>query len=81
MRKTNKFLISFLGLVLITRCGGFPSKVQFKDVKVATFNLSFDRKTFENLVAEMKIEPAEQNELVKARMAFVSISKESRILS
>ena len=35
-----------------------------KDVKIATFNLSFDRKTFENLVAEMLIEPEEQNELV-----------------
>ena len=63
MRKINISLV-FL-IVLLTRCDGCNVKVQPKDVKIATFNLSFDRKTFENLVAEMRIEPVEQNELVK----------------
>ena len=52
--------------MLLTRsCDGGLVKVREpKVVKIATFNLSFDRKTFENLVAEMLIEPEEQNELV-----------------
>ena len=63
MRKINTSFV-FL-IVLLTRCDGCNVKFQPKDVKIATFNLSFDRKTFENLVAEMRIEPVEQNELVK----------------
>ena len=51
--------------LLARSCDGFWVQLREpKDVKIATFNLSFDRKTFENLVAEMLIEPEEQNELV-----------------
>ena len=64
MRKIHASLL-FLNL-LLTKCDGMNVKTfEPKDVKIATFNLSFDRKTFENLVAEMLIEPVEQNELVK----------------
>ena len=67
MRKINTSVVFLVGLVvLLTRSiDGYNVKLQEpKDVKIATFNLSFDRKTFENLVAEMVIEPEEQNELV-----------------
>ena len=67
MRKINTSVVFLVGLVvLLTRSiDGYNVKLQEpKDVKIATFNLSFDRKTFENLVAEMLIEPEEQNELV-----------------
>ena len=67
MRKINTSVVFLIGLVvLLTRSiDGYNVKLREpKDVKIATFNLSFDRKTFENLVAEMLIEPEEQNELV-----------------
>lgn len=66
MRRSQIFLAFLIGIVLLTRsCDGGLVKVREpKVVKIATFNLSFDRKTFENLVAEMLIEPEEQNELV-----------------
>jgi len=66
MRRCQIFLAFLIGIALFTRsCDGGLVKVREpKDVKIATFNLSFDRKTFENLVAEMLIEPEEQNELV-----------------
>ncbi|PSV59853.1 succinyl-CoA synthetase subunit alpha [Photobacterium profundum] len=38
--------------------------VQPTEVKIATYNLSFDRNTFEDLVAEMQIVPAKQEQLV-----------------
>ncbi|PSB80154.1 succinyl-CoA synthetase subunit alpha, partial [Photobacterium damselae subsp. damselae] len=38
-------------------------------VSIATFNLSFDRKTFEQLVTEMQISPAKQQELVDGFIA------------
>ncbi|MGF1725612.1 endonuclease/exonuclease/phosphatase family protein [Photobacterium nomapromontoriensis] len=40
--------------------------VQPTEVKIATYNLSFDRNTFADLVAEMQILPAKQQELVTA---------------
>lgn len=40
--------------------------VQPTEVKIATYNLSFDRGTFEDLVAEMQVAPAKQKELVTA---------------
>ncbi|PMH43250.1 succinyl-CoA synthetase subunit alpha [Vibrio sp. 10N.286.49.B3] len=41
-------------------------EVQPTEVKIATYNLSFDRFTFEALVAEMQVAPEEQTELVTA---------------
>ena len=59
--------------MLFARFDGCRIKDQVRDVKIATFNLSFDRKTFENLVAEMLIEPLEQDELVTAYLDGILI--------
>ncbi|MGF1792824.1 endonuclease/exonuclease/phosphatase family protein [Photobacterium profundum] len=48
---------------LLTGCND-TDYVQPTEVKIATYNLSFDRNTFEALVAEMQISPAKQEQLV-----------------
>ena len=73
MRKTNTYLVFLIGSMLFARFDGCSIKDQARDVKIATFNLSFDRKTFENLVAEMLIEPLEQDELVTAYLDGILI--------
>lgn len=40
-----------------------------KTLKIATYNLSFDRNTFAQLVTEMQVEPAQQQALVEAYLA------------
>ncbi|CAH1544230.1 Succinyl-CoA synthetase subunit alpha [Vibrio rotiferianus] len=60
-------LALLIGAALLTGCDDDDIKyVQPQDVKIATYNLSFDRSTFEDLVAEMQVEPAKQTELVTA---------------
>ncbi|GEM74989.1 succinyl-CoA synthetase subunit alpha [Vibrio sagamiensis NBRC 104589] len=44
--------------------GNAESTKESNTIKVATYNLSFDRDSFETLLAEMQIEPEKQNELV-----------------
>lgn len=73
MRKTNTYFVFLIGSMLFARFDGCSIKDQARDVKIATFNLSFDRKTFENLVAEMLIEPLEQDELVTAYLDGILI--------
>ncbi|MGR5209437.1 endonuclease/exonuclease/phosphatase family protein [Vibrio rotiferianus] len=60
-------LALLIGAALLTGCDDDDIKyVQPQDVKIATYNLSFDRSTFEDLVAEMQVEPVKQTELVTA---------------
>lgn len=61
-------LALLIGAALLTGCNDDTEyvDVQPKEVKIATYNLSFDRSTFEDLVAEMQVEPAKQTELVTA---------------
>ncbi|EDP59267.1 endonuclease/exonuclease/phosphatase family protein [Vibrio sp. AND4] len=61
-------LALLIGTALLSGCNDDTEyvNVQPKDVKIATYNLSFDRSTFEDLVAEMQVEPAKQTELVTA---------------
>ncbi len=67
--KTIKTSIALLvGAALLSGCNDDTEyvNVQPKEVKIATYNLSFDRATFEALVSEMQIEPAQQTVLVTA---------------
>lgn len=61
-------LAFLIGAALLTGCNDNTEyvDVQPKEVKIATYNLSFDRNTFEDLIAEMQVEPAKQTELVTA---------------
>ncbi|ELH4836769.1 endonuclease/exonuclease/phosphatase family protein [Vibrio harveyi] len=61
-------LALLIGAGLLTGCNDDTEyvNVQPKEVKIATYNLSFDRYTFEALVAEMQVEPAKQTRLVTA---------------
>ncbi|MGR4989457.1 endonuclease/exonuclease/phosphatase family protein [Vibrio rotiferianus] len=60
-------LALLIGAALLTGCNDDDIKyVQPQDVKIATYNLSFDRSTFEDLVEEMQVEPVKQTELVTA---------------
>ncbi len=61
-------LALLIGATLLTGCNDDTEyvNVQPKEVKIATYNLSFDRYTFEALVAEMQVEPAKQTQLVTA---------------
>ncbi|MGR5231794.1 endonuclease/exonuclease/phosphatase family protein [Vibrio rotiferianus] len=60
-------LALLIGAALLTGCNDDDIKyVQPQDVKIATYNLSFDRSTFEDLVEEMQVEPVKQTKLVTA---------------
>lgn len=69
MKTIKTSLALIIGAALLTGCNDDDTKyvnVQPTEVKIATYNLSFDRATFEALVNEMQIEPAQQAALVKA---------------
>lgn len=69
MKTIKTSLALLIGTALLTGCNDDDTKyvnVQPTEVKIATYNLSFDRSTFEALVNEMQIEPAQQAALVKA---------------
>jgi len=51
---------------LLVGCNDSDDKIESPAVKIATYNLSFDRNTFEDLVAEMQISPEAQTTLVTA---------------
>lgn len=61
-------LALIIGSALLVGCNSDNATEYKKDVahevKIATYNLSFDRDTFEELVAEMQVEPADQTKLV-----------------
>ncbi len=61
-------LALIIGSALLVGCNSNDSTEYKKEVahevKIATYNLSFDRNTFEDLVAEMQVEPAAQTKLV-----------------
>ncbi len=63
--KTFSTLALVVSAALLAGCND-TDYVQPIEVKIATYNLSFDRDTFEELVAEMQITPAKQTELVTA---------------
>ncbi|MGY3572568.1 endonuclease/exonuclease/phosphatase family protein [Vibrio paucivorans] len=60
MKLSKKPLALILGAMLLAGCNDSDTT----NVKIATYNLSFDRNTFEDLVAEMQIEPEQQDVLV-----------------
>ncbi|ABZ77125.1 conserved hypothetical protein [Shewanella halifaxensis HAW-EB4] len=56
-----------VSVALLTGCNDDDVKyVDHTEVKIATYNLSFDRNTFADLVAEMALTSAEQTALVSA---------------
>lgn len=61
--KTFSTLALVVSAALLAGCND-TDYVQPTEVKIATYNLSFDRDTFEDLVAEMQIAPAKQEQLV-----------------
>lgn len=69
MKSLKTSLALLIGSVLLSGCNTednvFIGQSSI-DVKIATYNLSFDRATFEDLVAEMQVSPAEQAQLVTA---------------
>ncbi len=63
--KLLKTSIAFaISSALLIGCSSDTDYVQPEEVKIATYNLSFDRATFEDLVTEMQIEPSAQTKLV-----------------
>ncbi|EKO3911653.1 endonuclease/exonuclease/phosphatase family protein [Vibrio metschnikovii] len=50
-----------------------------KTLKIATYNLSFDRNTFAELVTEMQVEPAQQQALVEAYLAGKIDQKDKKL--
>ncbi|KLV04618.1 succinyl-CoA synthetase subunit alpha [Photobacterium aquae] len=79
MKITKTSLALLVGAALLTGCNDDTEyvDVQAKEVKIATYNLSFDRKTFDALVAEMQVTPAQQTKLVAAYLDG-SISAEEK---
>lgn len=68
MKKLSKIAL-LVSTALIFGCDDSnhsSAPVQADEVKIATYNLSFDRLTLEALVAEMQVLPAKQKELVTA---------------
>lgn len=62
MKTIKTSLALLIGAALLTGCNDDDTKyvnVQPTEVKIATYNLSFDRATFEALVNEMQIEPSQ----------------------
>ncbi|WP_061038212.1 endonuclease/exonuclease/phosphatase family protein [Vibrio coralliirubri] len=63
--KLLKTSIAFaISSALLIGCSSDTDYVQPEEVKIATYNLSFDRATFQDLVTEMQIEPSAQATLV-----------------
>ncbi len=77
MKLKKSFLALLTSISLLTACNDDVGTNQSdgnmntypSSAKVATFNLSFDRDTFEDLVKEMQISPAEQTNLVTQYLA------------
>ncbi|EPO0010600.1 endonuclease/exonuclease/phosphatase family protein [Vibrio alginolyticus] len=66
MKAIKTSIAVLVGAALLSGCNDDTEyvNVQPKEVKIATYNLSFDRATFETLVDEMQIEPTQQAALV-----------------
>jgi hypothetical protein len=67
--KTIKTTLALLvGALVISGCNDSTKQVVVEptQVKIATYNLSFDRATFADLVEEMQVTPATQQQLVTA---------------
>lgn len=63
--KMLKTSIAFaISSALLIGCSSDTDYVQPEEVKIATYNLSFDRATFQDLVTEMQIDPSVQATLV-----------------
>jgi len=71
MKLLKTSLAVLVGAALLTGCNDetiieVQKEAQVTDVKFATFNLSFDRYTLEELIEELQVEPSRQTELVTA---------------
>ena len=59
-------LALLVSALLLTGCQDSSESTQEStSIKIATYNLSFDRDSFETLLSEMQIEPEKQNALVR----------------
>ncbi|KHA60339.1 succinyl-CoA synthetase subunit alpha [Vibrio variabilis] len=80
MKKLTTPLALAISATLLTGCGAMTTQTTespMTEVTIATYNLSFDRATFEDLVKEMQIEPKQQTALV-TRYLDGSISEEDK---
>lgn len=71
MKLKHSFLALLASVSLLTACHDDTTFMRTypSSARVATFNLSFDRASFEDLVSEMQIPPAEQTRLVTQYLA------------
>ncbi|MGR5063948.1 endonuclease/exonuclease/phosphatase family protein [Photobacterium sp. DNB22_13_2] len=63
MKKT--FIAAAIALAALSGCNSSDSVSTYTEARFATFNLSFDRASYEDLVAEMSLTREEQSELIK----------------
>ncbi|PSW22255.1 endonuclease/exonuclease/phosphatase family protein [Photobacterium sanctipauli] len=82
MKLLKSSLALLVGTALITGCNDETIKYvePTERVKLATFNLSFDRATFEELADEMQVSPEKQSELVIAYLDN-SIDEQDKVLA
>lgn len=66
MNKMKTPLALLIAAALLSGCNENDNDVSSTDVTIASYNLSFDRQTFEDLVTEMQIPSEQQSELVSA---------------
>lgn len=67
MKKLKTSLALAVTATLLAGCGTTATQTtepQMTEVKIATYNLSFDRATFQDLVKEMQLTPEQQTSLV-----------------
>ncbi|AJR06279.1 hypothetical protein H744_1c1255 [Photobacterium gaetbulicola Gung47] len=63
MKKT--FIAASIALAALSGCNSSDSVNTYTEARFATFNLSFDRATYEDLVAEMSLTQDEQSVLIE----------------
>ena len=63
MKKT--FIAASIALAALSGCNSDSSVETYTEARFATFNLSFDRATYEDLVAEMTLSREEQSALIE----------------
>lgn len=67
MKYLKKPLVLLIGAALLSGCNDSnSSNSRSTEVKIATYNLSFDRNTFEDLVDQMQVMPEEQSVIIAA---------------
>ncbi|WP_336596054.1 endonuclease/exonuclease/phosphatase family protein [Photobacterium rosenbergii] len=63
MKKT--FIAASIALTALSGCNSDDTVQTYTEARFATFNLSFDRASYEDLVSEMSLTNKEQNQLVR----------------